>query len=207
MSIGLIDNVGDSFKFAFDHTAKKILRWIGLSIVFWIPIVQFLAIGIFMKVYRGEEPDFTNAGKSFIQGLLMFIAEIVYALIPSLIIILCAMLGASEGAGAISVIGVIVGIVLAVILGLFMIPVQVNFARKQSFGAAFAFGEIFGMIGKLGLAKFILSWILYYFIIVLAVSIVLVIFVAIPVVGAILMPLYSPFIGIFTAKYYSNLFE
>ncbi|MBO5368098.1 DUF4013 domain-containing protein, partial [Methanocorpusculum sp.] len=118
MSIGLIDNVGDSFKFAFDHTAKKILRWIGLSIVFWIPIVQFLAIGIFMKVYRGEEPDFTNAGKSFIQGLLMFIAEIVYALIPSLIIILCAMLGASEGAGAISVIGVIVGIVLAVILGL-----------------------------------------------------------------------------------------
>ena len=74
MSIGLIDNVGDSFKFAFDHTAKKFLRWIGLSIVFWIPIVQFLAIGIFMKVYRGEEPDFTNAGKSFIQGLLMFIA-------------------------------------------------------------------------------------------------------------------------------------
>ena len=82
------------------------------------------------------------------------------------------MLGASEGAGAISVIGVIVGIVLAVILGLFMIPVQVNFARKQSFGAAFAFGEIFGMIGKLGLAKFILSWILY-FVIVLAVLFVL----------------------------------
>ena len=206
MSIGLIDNVGDSFKFAFDHTAKKILRWIGLSIVFWIPIVQFLAIGIFMKVYRGEEPDFTNAGKSFIQGLLMFIAEIVYALIPSLIIILCAMLGASEGAGVLALIGMIVGIVLAVILGLFMIPVQVNFARKQSFGAAFAFGEIFGMIGKLGLAKFILSWILY-FVIVLAVSIVLGLFSAIPVVGAILMLLYGPFIGIFAAKYYSNLFE
>ena len=206
MSIGLIDNVGDSFKFAFDHTAKKILRWIGLSIVFWIPIVQFLAIGIFMKVYRGEEPDFTNAGKSFIQGLLMFIAENVYALIPSLIIILCAMLGASEGAGAISVIGVIVGIVLAVILGLFMIPVQVNFARKQSFGAAFAFGEIFGMIGKLGLAKFILAWLLY-FVIILAVSIVLGILSVVPVVGAILMFLYGPFIGIFAAKYYSNLFE
>ena len=206
MSIGLIDNVGDSFKFAFDHTAKKLLRWIGLSIVFWIPIVQFLAIGIFMKVYRGEEPDFTNAGKSFIQGLLMFIAEIVYALIPSLIIILCAMLGASEGAGVLALIGIIVGIVLAVILGFLMIPVQVNLARKQSFGAAFAFGEIFGMIGKLGLAKFILSWILY-FIIVLAVSIVLGIFSAIPVVGAILMFLYGPFIGIFAAKYYSNLFE
>ena len=206
MSISLVDNVGDSFKFAFDHTAKKLLRWIGLSIVFWIPIVQFLAIGIFMKVYRGEEPDFTNAGKSFIQGLLIFLAQIVYALIPSLIIILCAMLGASEGAGVLALIGIIVGIVLAVILGFLMIPVQVNLARKQSFGAAFAFGEIFGMIGKLGLAKFILAWLLY-FVIILAVSIVLGILSVVPVVGAILMFLYGPFIGIFAAKYYSNLFE
>lgn len=73
-------------------------------------------------------------------------------------------------------------------------------------GIVSAVGDIFGMIGKLGLAKFILSWILY-FVIVLAVSIVLGLFSAIPVVGAILMLLYGPFIGIFAAKYYSNLFE
>ena len=117
MSIGLFENVGNSLQFAFDNTAKKLLRWIGLSVVFYVPILQFLAIGIFMKVYRGEEPDFSNAGKSFIQGLLLFIAQLVYALIPCLIIILSALFSASESLGAITVVGLIVGIVLAVILG------------------------------------------------------------------------------------------
>lgn len=206
MSIGLFENVGNSLQFAFDNTAKKLLRWIGLSVVFYVPILQFLAIGIFMKVYRGEEPDFSNAGKSFIQGLLLFIAQLVYALIPCLIIILSALFSASESLGAITVVGLIVGIVLAVILGFIMIPMQVNFARKQSFGAAFDFNTIFGMIGKLGLAKFILAWLLYVLVI-FAASIVIGLFSAIPVVGAVILLLYGSFCGLFAAKYFHNLFE
>ena len=178
-----------------------------MSILLYIPIAQFIVSGIFMKIYRGEEPDFSNAGKSFIQGLLMFIAEFVYTLIPVLIIILSALFSASESLSVITLIGlVVVGIVLAFIIEFILIPVQVNFARKQSFGAAFAFGEIFGMIGKLGLAKYILAWIVY-FIVAVVFAIVIGIFSVIPVIGAILLLLFGPFIGIFAAQYFNNLFE
>ncbi|MBQ4134328.1 MAG: DUF4013 domain-containing protein [Methanocorpusculum sp.] len=178
-----------------------------MSILLYIPIAQFIVSGIFMKIYRGEEPDFSNAGKSFIQGLLMFIAEFVYTLIPVLIIILSALFSASESLSVITLIGlVVVGIVLAFIIGFILIPVQVNFARRQSFGAAFAFGEIFGMIGKLGLAKYILAWIVY-FIVAVVFAIVIGIFSVIPVIGAILLLLFGPFIGIFAAQYFNNLFE
>ena len=207
MSVGLVDNVGISLKFAYENTVKKILRWIGMSILLYIPIAQFIVSGIFMKIYRGEEPDFSNAGKSFIQGLLMFIAEFVYTLIPVLIIILSALFSASESLSVITLIGlVVVGIVLAFIIGFILIPVQVNFARKQSFGAAFAFGEIFGMIGKLGLAKYILAWIVY-FIVAVVFAIVIGIFSVVPVIGAILLLLFGPFIGLFSAQYFNNLFE
>ena len=206
MSIGLIDNTGNAFRFAFDNTAKKLLRWIGLSLVFWIPIVNFIAQGIFLKVYRGEEPDFTDAGKSFIQGLLLFIVQIVYALIPALIVILSMLFSYAESLSAITVAGLIVGIVLAVILGFIMIPATVNFARKQSFGAAFDFNEIFSMIGKLGTAKFILAWLLYA-VVVFAVALVIGLFSAIPLIGQVIMLLYGSFMGIFGAKYFSSLFE
>ncbi len=82
MSVGLIEDVGKSFGYAVDNTLKKILRWIGLTIVMCIPIVNFIAMGLFLKVFRGEEPDFSNAGKSFIQGLLLFIISIIYMIIP-----------------------------------------------------------------------------------------------------------------------------
>ena len=210
MSVGLIDNVGISLKFAYENTVKKILRWIGMSILLYIPIAQFIVSGIFMKIYRGEEPDFSNAGKSFIQGLLMFIAEFVYTLIPVLIIILSALFSASESLSVITLIGLVVGIVLAFIIEFILIPVQVNFARSQSFGAAFAFGEIFGMIGKLGLIKYILAWIVY-FVAVMIIVLVLSLFSLIPVVGivltSILALLFGPFIGLFTAQYFNNLFE
>jgi len=205
MSIGLVDNVGKSFVFAYENTVKKLLRWIGLSIVFWIPIANFITAGIFLKVYRGEEPDFSNAGKSFIQGLLLFVIQFIYALIPALIIILSALFSMTE-LSVITLIGLLAGLILAVLLGFFMFPVIVNFARRQTFGSAFAFGEIFSMIGKLGLAKFVLAWILYI-VVMFVVSFVLGILFAVPLIGAILMLLSVPFILFFEAKYFSNLFE
>ena len=205
MSIGLVDDVGSSFKYAYENTVKKPLRWIGLSIVSYIPIVNFIVWGIIMKIYRGEEPDFSNAGKSFIQGLLLFLAQIVYLLIPALIIIISALFSTAE-LSAITIIGFIVGIIVAVIIGFIMFPAVVNFARKEKFGAAFAFGEIFGMIGKLGLAKFILAWLLYV-VVMLVVSSILGFFGMVPVIGVILMLLSVPFILFFEAKYFSNLFE
>ena len=217
MSVGLIENVGKSFGYAVDNTLKKILRWIGLTIVMCIPIVNFIAMGLFLKVFRGEEPDFSNAGKSFIQGLLLFIISIIYMIIP---IIAFAILGGASfitaiiapeaatdailagGAG----LGIIALFVLAIIFGLIMLPAEINFARKQSFGAAFKFGEIFGMIGKLGWGKYILAIILVY-IIAIIFGFVVGLFALIPVVGIILTYLAIPFAIFFELKYYANLFE
>ncbi len=217
MSVGLIENVGKSFGYAVDNTLKKILRWIGLTIVMCIPIVNFIAMGLFLKVFRGEEPDFSNAGKSFIQGLLLFIISIIYMIIPiiafvilggaSFITAIIAPEAATDailagGAG----LGIIALFVLAIIFGLIMLPAEINFARKQSFGAAFKFGEIFGMIGKLGWGKYILAIILIY-IISLIFGFVVGLVAAIPVLGAIISFLAVPFAIFFELKYYANLFE
>ncbi|HJJ62911.1 MAG TPA: hypothetical protein O0X29_00600, partial [Methanocorpusculum sp.] len=85
----------------------------------------------------------------------------------------------------------------------------------QSFGAAFEFGEIFGMIGKLGWGKYILSIILIYTISLIfgfVVGLVEVGLVAAnPVLGAIIsflaIPFANPFAKFFEFKYYANLFE
>lgn len=87
-----------------------------------------------------------------------------------------------------------------------MLPAEINFARKQSFGAAFKFGEIFGMIGKLGWGKYILSIILIY-IISLIFGFVVGLVAAIPLIGAIISFLAVPFAIFFELKYYANLFE
>ena len=210
MSVGLIENVGKSFGYAVDNTLKKILRWIGLTIVMCIPIVNFIAMGLFLKVFRGEEPDFSNAGKSFIQGLLLFIIPIIAFVILGGASIITAIIAPEAATDAILAggagLGIIALFVLAIIFGLIMLPAEINFARKQSFGAAFKFGEIFGMIGKLGWGKYILSIILIY-IISLIFGFVVGLVAAIPVLGAIISFLAIPFAIFFELKYYANLFE
>lgn len=221
MSVGFIENVDKSFGYAVDNTLKKIRRWIGLTIVMCIPIVNFIAMGLFLKVFRGEEPDFSNAGKSFIQGLLLFIISIIYMIIP--IIAFVILVGASIITAIIAPVasailaggGIIALFVLAIIFGLIMLPAEINFARKQSFGAAFEFGEIFGMIGKLGWGKYILSIILIYIISLIFGFVVGLVGVGLvaanPVLGAIIsflaIPFANPFAKFFEFKYYANLFE
>ncbi len=217
MSIGLFDNVGKSFGFAIDNTFKKFLRWIGLAIVMCIPIVNFITTGIFLKIYRDEEPDFSNAGKAFIQGLLLWIIQIIYMIIPAIIIwfslggsAATALLADPASADAIlgvgALIGLLIAVVVAVILGLVMQPAIVNFARTEKFGSAFAFGDLFGMIGKVGWGKYILAWIVLI-LVAFVIGIVLGCVAWIPILGWIIGILAMPFLTIFNNKYFANLFE
>ena len=92
--VGIFENIGDSLKFGFRECYgdgfKGFLRMLALLITSIIPIVFFIPMGIFLKVFRGEKPDFTNAGQSFVRGLLSFVIAILYMLIP---IILFAIFG------------------------------------------------------------------------------------------------------------------
>lgn len=188
--MGLFGTFGEGLSFAIANTVKKPLLWIGLAIlvflgvltvmaVSWGPvavtifsvltiIATFLFSGIMLKIYRNEEPDFANAGRSFVQGLLWVIITIIYMLIPAILFLVVGgasvlpmltgtAVGEALGVG-VGLVGIALAIVVAIIFALIMVPAEINFARK-GFGAAFAFSDIFGMIKKVGWGKYILAWI------------------------------------------------
>lgn len=209
MSIGIGENLTGSFGYAKDKLVGSIGNWIILMILTIIPIVNFIAMGTYLKVYRGEDPKVENIGKSFVDGLLIFIITFLYMLIPTVIVGIIgggSLFAAAASGSPAALFGVGAGILaLAIILyllfALFMIPAIVNFARN-GFGAAFHFGEIFGMIGKAGWLKYILS------IIVLGIIFGIIgLLFAIPFIGWIIMIILMPFLIVWGSKFWANLFE
>ncbi|HJJ31604.1 MAG TPA: DUF4013 domain-containing protein, partial [Methanocorpusculum sp.] len=213
--VGIFENVGASFKFGFRECYgdgfKGFLRMLALFITCIIPIVFFIPMGIFLKVFRGEKPDFTGAGKSFIRGLLSFVIALIYMLIPIILFaifgglaLIPAMAGGNAGeigAAILGSIGIIVAIIAAVILGFVAVPAEVNFARN-GFGAAFRFSEIFGMISKAGFGKYILSYIVLI-IITLIIYFILSLICVIPVIGIIILILVTIPLALFEYKFWA----
>jgi hypothetical protein len=209
MSIGIGDNLTGSFGYAKDNLWGKFGNWLILAILTIIPIVNWIAIGTYIKVLRGEEPKLENIGKSFVDGLLALIICIIYMLIPAIIAIIlgvggvfaAGLTGSSAVAGGVGIGIFILCLILFLLFSLLMIPAIVNFARK-GFGAAFSLGEIFGMISKAGWLKYILAiiviWIIFAIISLLG---------AIPFIGWLIMIILAPFLSIWSFKYFANLFE
>jgi len=209
MSIGIGANLTSSFGYAKDKLVGSIVNWILLIILTIIPIINFIAMGTYLKVYRGEDPKVEHIGKSFIDGLLAFIIAFLYMLIPTIIVGIIGggtLFGAIASGSPEAVAGVGAGVMaLAIILyllfALVMTPAIVNFARK-GFGAAFHFGEIFGMISKAGWLKYIIS------IILLAIIFGIIgLLGMIPFIGWLIMLIIYPFLIVWAAKFYANLFE
>lgn len=217
--VGIFENIGESFKFGFRECygdgLKGFLRMLALFITFIIPIVCFIPAGIFLKIYRGEKPDFTNAAQSFIRGLLAFVVGILYMLIPIILLAIFVAIGlvpevAGGDAGAIigvliQSIGVIIAVIAAVILGFVAVPAEVNFARN-GFAAAFKFSEIFGMISKAGFAKYILSYIVWCIILAIIVGILGFIGTNVAVLGGIISLLVTIPVAFFGIKFWANVF-
>jgi len=209
MSIGIGENLTGSFGYAKDKLVGSIGNWIILMILTIIPIVNFIAMGTYLKVYRGEDPKVENIGKSFVDGLLIFIITFLYMLIPTVILLILgggaiftAGLTGSQAAIAGVGIGVLVlCIILYILFGLILTPAIVSFARG-GFGDAFKFGQLFAMIGKAGWLKYILS------IIVLGIIFGIIgLLFAIPFIGWIIMIILLPFLIVWGSKFWANLFE
>jgi hypothetical protein len=206
MSIGIGENLTGSFGYAKDKIVGSIGNWILLMILTIIPIVNFIAMGTYLKVYRGEDPKVAGIGKSFVDGLLLFIIAFIYMLIPIIIFTIVlgsAMAGLMTGSVAALAgagIGGIICLIVFILFGLIMTPAIVNFARN-GFGAAFHFGEIFGMIAKAGWLNYILS------IIVLAIIFgIISLLNMIPFVGWLIMIIIFPFLIVWASKFWANLF-
>ncbi len=206
MSIGIGENLTGSFGYAKDKLVGNIGNWVLLIILTIIPIVNFIAIGTYLKVYRGEDPKVAGIGKSFVDGLLAFIIVFLYLLIPTIIFMvvlgasLAGMMAGSVAAIAGAGIGGLICLIIYILFGLILTPAIVNFAHK-GFGAAFKFGELFGMIAKVGWLNYILS------IIVLGVIFgIISLLTMIPYVGWLIVLIISPFLAVWGVKFWANLF-
>ena len=220
MSIELGENISSAFSYAFNNTFKHFGRWLGLSVLLLIPIANLIPLGIFLKTYRNEEPDFSGAGKSFVNGLLYFLITLVYAIIPFILILV---LGGTALAGLIpamiagdmagmtaalagSLALVLVVFIVSILIAFVLIPGIINFARSGKFSGAFKFGEIFGMIKKAGVGHYILSFIVLFLIIML-IEFVIGLIAMIPILGFIVTVLATPFLTFVAYKFFGNLFE
>lgn len=216
MDIG--KTAGDSFEYAREGLFGKWTKWFLLVISC---IIFPLFTGYTMRIYRGAhpspEPD--DWGTMFIDGIRLIIVGIIYALpviILEIVIIGGAGLalfmgtpyqsvhpGAVPGLAGAVLAGVLVLVLVAVIIGLVATIAYVRFARTGSFGEAFNFREILATIGRIG-------WITYIFALIvmgIIVGIIEIICLLIPVIGIVLFLILLPFIGMFSARYITLLYD
>ena len=213
----LSDNLSNSFAFA-----RKLFsdfgRLIILIVLDIIPIVNLIVTGYASRVLKespgaDSPPKLENYGDLFIDGLKIVIASIIYMLIPLILIVAGfgsffaamvtgggpnfmwggftpAYMGLLGGTGAVLV---LVGLLVAFVMLILLAAGIAHMIKTGKFGKAFAFGEILGIIGKIGWGKY-LAWLI---LIVVLAAIVGAIAGAIPYVGWIIAAIIGPALTVF----------
>jgi len=198
-------NLSDAFQYA-QKLFSDLGRLLILVILSIIPILNFIVIGYAAKVasespQSDAPPRLTGYASLFIEGLKVVVVGIIYMIIPLILIgpsivgfISIPMLPATPGlfVGGIALIALIAGIVLAILASIIFYMGIINMIKKNNFGKAFAFGEIFEIIGNVGWGMYIL-WIIALIVIVSIVGII----AAIPVVGWLISLIISPAVSVF----------
>lgn len=208
--------IGNSFEYA-----KKLFSDLGrlaiLVILDIIPIVNLIVLGYMTRVVKEtpmslEPPPLRDYGDMFIQGLKVAIAAFLYMLVPAILIILGvgAFIFGAFGMemfplafGAMGIGLLVVGIILAFVIAIIMAMAIVHMVKNNSFGKAFAVGEILGILRKIGWGKYII-WLIVMFIIAVVVGAI----GSIPLIGwlisLIIAPIFSVFFGRSAALIYSE---
>jgi hypothetical protein len=144
-------------------------------------------------------PKWEDWGNLFMNGLMAAIIGLIYMIIPTLILLISAgsivaaalsrntelLIGAAAGAAG----GFLIALLLAVVLG-FLIPMALSlYVKENSIGAAFRFKEVLYRI------KSVFGDYLMVYIVVIALSFILVVLSRIPVLGLLIMIFGSFYIG------------
>lgn len=216
-SVNVGENLKQSLGFAFENTFKKIGRWILLSVLLPVAIIQGMSIGSILKVFRNEEPDFSKAGKSLIVGLTTMGIMIIYLIVPIVLIMILPMIPAVAVVPNLVLILSIVGYINLFLLCIVTIPGVMQYARTGSFKAAFKFGQIFAMIKTAGWGKYLIfTYIITAILIAMFVLLPMlptsqIIMASIPLLGMnivnILISFPATFLLLFGVKYLHNLFS
>lgn len=206
--MNLTENLTNSFEYV-----KKLFsdggRLIILIVLDIIPIVNWIVIGYAARVLRdspqtGTPPKLEKYGELFVDGAKIFFASLIYMLIPTILLVVGGgSLFASQlslqgnfvapsvvfgGAGLVVLVGIILAIILLIMLGMGM----AHMVKTGKFGKAFAFGEVFSIIGAVGWGKY-LVWIIILIIISVLVGAVAII----PLVGLVISLVISPILSVF----------
>lgn len=184
-------------------------RLLILVILDIIPIVNLVVLGYVGRVIKEppdskELPPFEDYWDLWVQGLKIVVAAIIYMIIPMILIVPFVFLTVLAWMAFPSwpVLGwfvaipmLIIGVLLAFFLAIVLAMAIVNMVRKDSFGKAFAIGEILGVIGRVGWGTYIL-WLIVLFVCTLIVSGI----GSIPAIGWILSLIIAPIFGVFIAR-------
>jgi len=219
-------NLSDNLNQAAQYTGsifQRIGELLILFIISIIPIVNFIAIGYYARIVR-DNPSSKSAPKlegymdMFVEGLKIVVIAIIWAIIIAVIAIIIAIPFIAIAfitnltnpanflnAGWIFAFGsffVIFGII-AFLLGIFAFMGIIHMIKTKSFGKAFAFGEIFSMIGKIGWLRYLAFFVIFF----VASAIVGTITGALGAIGWVVGALLSVLIGLFFSRTIGLLYD
>lgn len=202
---------------------QRIGELLILFIVSIIPIVNFISLGYYARIVR-DSPASKNAPKlerymdMFVEGLKIVVVAIIWAIIIGIIAVIIAVpfLAAAFlsnltnpanflNAGWIFALGsfaLIFG-VIAFLLGIMAFMGIIHMVKTNSFGKAFAFGEIFGMIGKIGWLRYLAFFVIFF----IASAIVGTITGALGPIGWVVGALLSVLVGLFFSRTIGLLYD
>ena len=167
-----------------------------LSLVFGI-----LWTGFILRVYRGGELKLGSWGRMFLDGLLATIISLLYC-IPYVIICILLAFGPMTNP-TYALIALIVEFIVILITSMVLLMGLIRFAKEQRFGAAFQIKELFSIIGTIGWLRYLAN-IIVIGIIMLVISVILLLILGI---GWVLLLVLVPFLSIWEAKFFANLYE
>ncbi len=171
--------IGKAFTYAFED-AKWFSKLLIGALISIVPILNIAWGGYTCEIIRRvsrQDPEplagWDDLGTKFMQGLVLVIAGFIYAL-PIIILSLFMIplfIGAAstEGdvANMLATAGTGVGILLGCVISLyvlaltvFMPAVQINYARKATFGSCFEIGAIIRLATS-NLGNYLLAWLAY----------------------------------------------
>jgi len=215
--LDLAGNLSNSFEYA-----KKLFSDFGrlliLIVLNVIPVVNWIVTGYAARVLRESPgadapPKLEDYGKLFVEGAKIFFASLIYMIIPLIIIVAGLgsffagmvtgggqgfmpspvapnMMGLLSGTGLVLV---LIGAVIAFVMLILLAAGIAHMIKTDKFSKAFAFGEILGIIKKIGWGKYI-AWIILVAVIAIIVGAIT---GAIPYVGWLISVIIGPGVIVF----------
>jgi hypothetical protein len=204
----LEENFGDSAEYA-----RKLFTNLGrlliLIVLNFIPVVNFIVGGYMWRVVHDtpsskDPPRLERYGEMWVNGLKVVVASIIYMIIPIIIILVGAweLVARTMTHGLqlrfltpTGIITIFVGIIIAFFLSLILAMGIVHMIKHNSFGQAFAFGEILSVIKKIGWGKYI-AWVIVVFVIMIIVHATS----GIPAIGWLISIVITPVFYVFVSR-------